>query len=199
MPIQPSNLRRGARIWFWLCLFAVGLNLSAEETNAPGQHPPPALHDWVALKPAEAETNAPVAAAETAAMPVASFGVVKKFMVPDYYPAPNQNQMKSLLRGEEAEPQTNGCVLIRELQVETYTPEGKLELTVHAPECLYKAEDQTASSASHIEVRSGDSKLLVEGEGFLWHNGDSTFAISNRVHTVILPGVGMPNKKSIVP
>jgi hypothetical protein len=180
MPTQPSNLRRGARIWFWLCLLAAGLNLSAEETNAPV---------------AAAATAGPTAAA----MPVASFGVVKKFMVPDYYPAPNQNQMKSLLRGEEAEPQTNGCVLIRELQVETYTPDGKIELTVHAPECLYKAEDQTASSASHIEVRSGDSKLLVEGEGFLWHNGDSTFAISNRVHTVIRPAAEKTNKKSIVP
>ena len=174
MPTQPSNRRRGARIWLCLCLLGVALNLSAAETNVS-------------------------AVAAATAVPAAAFGKVKNFFVPDYYEAPNQNQMKSLLRGAEAEPQTNGCVLIRELQVETYAPDGKLEMTVHAPECLYKAADQTASSASHIEVRSGDGKMLVEGEGFLWHNGDSTFAISNRVHTVIRPATEKLNKKPNVP
>lgn len=118
-------------------------------------------------------------------MPAESFGQVKNFFVPDYYESPNQNQMKSLLRGAEAEPQPNGRVLIHELLVETYAVSGKVEMTVHAPECVYDPADQTASSASRIEVSTGDGGILVEGEGFLWHNADSTFTISNRQHTVI--------------
>jgi len=132
-------------------------DLSAEETNRPG----------------------------LIGMPTESFGRVKNFFVPDYYESPNQNQMKSLLRGAEAEPQTNGSVLIRELQVETYAVSGTVEMTARAPECVYNATEQTANSASHIEVRTGDGGMLVKGEGFLWHNADSTFTISNRVHTII--------------
>jgi hypothetical protein len=127
------------------------------------------------------ETNAP--AAETVATP--SFGRVKDFYVPDYYESPNQNQMKSLLRGDEAEPQPNGRVLIRELRVETYRLDGTTDLTVRAPECLYDASAQVASSAGRFEARSGDGKLFVEGEGFRWQQADSTFTISNRVHTIV--------------
>lgn len=134
-------------------------------------------------------TNAP--ADEVVATP--AFGRVKNFSVPDYYEAPNQNQMKSLLRGGEAEPQPNGRVLIRDLQVETYRLDGTTDLTVRAPECLYDAAAQTASSASRIEARSGDGKLFIEGEGFRWQQTDSTFTISNRVHTIILqPSLTVP-------
>jgi hypothetical protein len=114
-----------------------------------------------------------------------SFGRVKDFFVPDYYDPPNQNQMKSLLRGAEAQPQANGRVLIKELQLETYREDGKTEMIVRAQECTYDQGKQTASSASRIEARSGDGKLTIEGEGFLWQQTNSLFTISNRVHTTI--------------
>ena len=116
-----------------------------------------------------------------------ALGRVKNFFVPDYYPPPNQNQMKSLLRGAEAQPQTDRSVLIKELSVETYRPDGTVELTIHSPECSYNPAEQSAASASHIEARSGDGRLLVEGEGYFWQNADSTFVISNRVHTIVQP------------
>jgi hypothetical protein len=132
-------------------------------------------------------TNAPAsnAPATHALSALPGFGRLNNFFMPDYYDPPNQNQMKSLLRGAQAEPQPNGCVLIHELQLETYSPEGHLEMSVHAPQCLYNVATQTASSASHIEARSGDGHLLIEGEGFLWLQTNSTFTISNRVHTII--------------
>lgn len=166
MQTKFTNRQSSAGLCFWAGLLGAALSVSAAETNAP-----------------------------TAAAPAAAFGKVKNFFVPDYYEPPNQNQMKSLLRGAEAEPQPNGCVLITELQVDTYGPDGKLQMTVHSPQCLYSAANQSASSASHIEVRSGDGQMLVEGEGFLWHNTDSTFTISNRVHTIIRQSSG----KSLVP
>ena len=129
-------------------------------------------------------TNAPTATPPAAAE-AANFGRVKDFYVPDYYEAPHQNQMKSLLRGAEAEPQPNGRVLIHELLVETYNLDGTTELVVRAPECTYNSVTQTASSAGRIEARSGDGKMLIRGGGFLWQQTNSLFTISNRVHTVI--------------
>ena len=128
------------------------------------------------------ETNAPVD--EVVATP--TFGRVKDFSVPDYFESPNQNQMKSLLRGQEAQPQANGRVFIRGLQVETFRLDGSIDITVRAPECLYNSVEQTATSAGRIEARSGDGRLFIEGEGFRWQQTDSTFTISNRVHTIIL-------------
>lgn len=170
MQIQPSIQGRGGKGRF--CLLLLGAVMSASVGNLSA-----------------AETNPPAAALS---VPAESFGKVKNFFVPDYYESPHQNQMKSLLRGAEAEPQPQGRVLIRELQVETYALDGKIEMTVHAPECIYDSADQSASSTSHIEVRSGDGKMLVEGEGFLWHNADSTFTISNRVHTIIRQSPAKP-------
>lgn len=126
------------------------------------------------------ETNQSPAATEAG-----SFGRVKDFYVPEYYEAPNQNQMKSLLRGAEAEPQPNGRVIIHELLVETYNRDGSTELIVRAPECTYNSITQSASSAGRFEARSGDGRMHIRGEGFLWQQTNSTFTISNRVHTVI--------------
>jgi len=135
-----------------------------------------------AASPAAA-TNSPPPSTEPMTTP--SFGRVKDFYVPDYYEAPNQNQMKSLLRGAEAEPQPSGRVLIHKLEVETYAVDGKTELIVHAPECLYDSASQTASSAGHFEAQTGDGKIFIKGEGFLWQQTNSIFTISNRVHTTI--------------
>jgi hypothetical protein len=153
------------RAWLALALAAplAGLRADPPATNAPATSAPPAAA--VSLTPA--------------------FGKVKNFFVPDYYDPPNQNQMKSLLRGAEAEPQPNGWVLIHELQLETYGTDGKLEMSVHAPQCYYNSATQSATSASHIEARSGDGHLMIEGEGFLWQPASSIFTISNRVHTTI--------------
>jgi hypothetical protein len=164
----------------WLALAAASL---AAALPAPAQATnPPAADTSATNTPAASGTNA--APAQGMSM-TPSFGQVKNFFVPDYYDPPNQNQMKSLLRGAEAEPQPNGNVLIHELQLETYSTDGKLQMSVHAPVCSYNSATQTASSASHIEARSGDGHLLIEGEGFLWLQTNSTFTISNRVHTII--------------
>ena len=114
-----------------------------------------------------------------------SLGNVKNFVVPDYYDPPNQNQIKSLLRGAQAQPQPNGRVLVKELRLETYGTNGRAVMIVRAPDCTYDQAAQTATSANHIEARSGDSKLSIEGMGFRWDQANSTFVISNEVRTMI--------------
>jgi hypothetical protein len=125
-------------------------------------------------------------AAQEVVSPRAPLGEVKSgFFIPDYYDPPNQNQMKSLLRGAEAQHQPDGSVVIKELQVETYSTNGKTMMIVRAPECNYDLANQTATSSNHIEAASGDGKLYIEGEGFRWDQNHSIFTISNRVHTTI--------------
>ena len=114
-----------------------------------------------------------------------TLGQVKNFAVPDYYDPPNQDQMKSLLRGAEAQPQPNGRVLIKDLQLETYNTNGSTAMIVRAPDCTYDQINQTATSSNRIEASSGDGKLHIEGEGFRWEQAGSMFTISNSVHTTI--------------
>jgi hypothetical protein len=111
----------------------------------------------------------------------------------EYYAAPNQQQMKSRLSGAEAQPLPGGLLAIKQLQLETFELNGKPEIIVNAPECLYDQLNGTASSPGRLQVQTGDGKIRVEGEGFLWRQSDSFLTISNRVSTVLVPG---PDKKN---
>jgi hypothetical protein len=113
------------------------------------------------------------------------FGRIKNFSAPDYYTPPNQNQVKSLISGTQAEPRPEGRFLIEELKAETYLENGERESVLRAPECLYDSAKHEASSAGWIQMESGNGGLFIEGEGFLWRQDDSTLIISNRVHSVI--------------
>jgi hypothetical protein len=103
----------------------------------------------------------------------------------EYYPAPNQRQMKSRLSGAEAQPLPGGLLAIKQLKLETFGLNGKPEIIVNAPQCVYNQLDGTASSPGRLEVQTGDGKVRVEGEGFLWRQNDSFLTISNQVRTVI--------------
>lgn len=112
-------------------------------------------------------------------------GQASDFSSVDYYPAPNQTQMKSRLSGAEAQPQAGGLLVIRQLKLETFGVDGRPEAVVNAPECVYDTLNRTASSAGRLQLRNGDGKVRVEGDGFLWRQDDSFLTISNHVHTVI--------------
>jgi len=106
----------------------------------------------------------------------------------EYYPAPNQQQMKSRLSGAEAQPLPGGLLAIKQLKLEMFKPDGQMEIVVIAPECVYNQLDGTASSPGRLEVRTGDDRISVEGEGFLWRQNDSFLTISNQSRTVIKMG-----------
>ena len=124
--------------------------------------------------------------------PVPAESVLKDFFSPFYHPFPNQNQLRQVIRAAEAIPQGNTNIALKDVTMETYTTNGVLELTVHAPMCNWSIHENVASSPGHIEARSADGKTLLEGEGFLWDNTTSQFFISNRVHTIIQTVIEKP-------
>jgi hypothetical protein len=119
---------------------------------------------------------------------------VNNFTSTEYYGPTNQQQIKSILSGAEALPQPGGLLIIKQLKLEMFNPDGKLEWVVNAPECVYDMLKGVANSPGHLEVRSGDGKFRVEGEGFLWRQSDSFLTISNNVRTVVENGAIMNTK-----
>src|SRR5439155_121212 len=63
------------------------------------------------------------------------------------------------------------------------------ELQVEAPQCVYDSQAHSASSPGRLRVQSGDGKLSIEGEGFLWRQTNSSLFISNQVHTFVQPAL----------
>ena len=113
------------------------------------------------------------------------------FTSTEYYGSTNQQQIKSILSGAEALPQPGGRLIIKQLKLEMFYPDGRLEWVVEAPECVYDTFKGVANSPGHLQVRTGDGKFRVEGEGFLWRQSDSFLTISNNVRTVVENGAKM--------
>jgi hypothetical protein len=112
-------------------------------------------------------------------------GHASDFTSVEYYEPPHHQQVKSRLSGAEASPQAGGLLIIKQLKVETFDLDGKPEVVVNAPECVYDTLKGVATSPGRLQVRTGDGRFHVEGEGFLWRQSDSFLTISNRVRTVI--------------
>ena len=113
----------------------------------------------------------------------------------EYFEAPHQQQMKSRLSGAEAQPLAGGLLAIKKLKLETFNTNGSPAMIVEAPECVYDTLNGTANSPGHLQLRTGDGGFRVEGEGFLWRQGDSSLTISNQVQTVI---DNAPEKKIVL-
>jgi hypothetical protein len=116
------------------------------------------------------------------------------FTSTEYYGPTNHQQIKSILSGAEALPQPGGLLIIKQLKLEMFNPDGRLEWVVNAPECVYDTFKGVANSPGHLQVQSGDGKLHVEGDGFLWRQNDSFLTISNNQRTVIENGALLNTK-----
>ena len=117
-------------------------------------------------------------------------GRTTDFTSSQYFEPPHEQQVKLKLSGAEALPLPGGLQDLRQLRVETFDLDGRTQMVVRAPQCNYSMfGGGVASSPGHIEVQSGDGKIRVEGEGFLWRQNASSLTISNRVRTLIdMPG-----------
>ena len=115
-------------------------------------------------------------------------GRASGFSSVEYFDAPNEKQMKTRLSGTEAQPLSGGLLVIKQLKLETFEADGKPEWIVNAPECVYDTLNGVANSPGHLQLRSGDGKFRVEGDGFLWRQTNSFLTISNNVQTVIEAG-----------
>jgi hypothetical protein len=113
-----------------------------------------------------------------------------------YFEPPNEEKVKMRLSGEEATPLPGGYLDIKSLRLETFTTNGTTELEAESPQCTYRVPEGVVDSAGHLEVRSGDGKLHLGGDGFAFvlKEGATSLVISNRVHTVIEGGLLKPFK-----
>jgi hypothetical protein len=117
-------------------------------------------------------------------------GHATDFTATEYYEAPHQQQIKSILSGAEAvaKPGRSRVLVIKQLRLQTFAPDGTPGLVVTAPECLYDEKAGTASSAGPLQAQNADGSFRVAGEGFLWRQINSSLTISNQVRTVIENG-----------
>ena len=109
----------------------------------------------------------------------------QNFTTAEYYDAPHQTQMKLRLSGAEGQPLTDGLLLIKQFQLESFNTNGSTQAVIEAPECIYDAQHDTADSAGRLWARSGDGRIILEGDGFLWRQDESFLTISNNVRTLI--------------
>jgi lipopolysaccharide transport protein LptA len=119
---------------------------------------------------------------------VSSLGkvIVKGFENKVFYPAPNLNQVKSVIKGGQGQPLTNNQVaLTKGVVMQTFRPKGEAEMRLEAADCIYDAKARSAFSSGHIKAASGDEKYTIAGEGFLWMQTNSSFFISNNVHSTV--------------
>ena len=109
-------------------------------------------------------------------------GSGKDFKLPEY---DAQGRLKSQVTGKGVKQLPNNQMLITTLHLETYRDDGKVDLIVEAPECLYDSKRRTATSAGEMKARQADGKFTITGRGFEWQQTNSVLIISNRVHTFI--------------
>jgi hypothetical protein len=121
------------------------------------------------------------------AQPLPFGGHVTDFSVPDFYPPPNQNQIRSMLRSAEAEPLPGGLVRLKDVKLDSYQVDGVRTVTIFAPDCIYDTVSRTARSAGALRIESGDGQVRIEGTGFLWQQTNSVLIISNQTRTTLTP------------
>lgn len=136
------------------------------------------------------------AGARAQSLPLDALGAATNFSSVTYFDSPNEQQVKARLTSAEATPLPGAMFDLKKMRVENYSADGKLAAEVEAPQCTYAMLDHVASSAGHLELKSGDGKIRihVEGDGFLWQENDSSLVISNHVRTVIELLPAKPNK-----
>ncbi len=116
------------------------------------------------------------------------------FTSTEYYEPPHQQKIKSVLSGAEALPQPGGQLIVKQLKLETFSLDGKLEVAIMAPECIYDTLKGVANSPGHLQVRTGDGKIRTDGDGFLWRQSEQKLTISNNVCTVFENGAKIITK-----
>ena len=115
-------------------------------------------------------------------------GPATKLSSVTYCDPPHEQQIKLRLSGAQMLPLPGTLFDVKQLTVEQFNPEGKLQAVVEAPQCIYAPLDGVASSSGHLQLKLMGDRIHVEGDGFLWRQSDNSLAISNNVSTVIKTG-----------
>ena len=115
-------------------------------------------------------------------------GPAQKLSSVTYFEPPHEQQISLRLSGAEMSPLPGALFYVKQLTVEQFSPEGKLQALVEAPECIYAPLDNVANSAGHLDLHLDGDRIHVQGEGFLWRQKDQSLVISNKQVTIIKTG-----------
>src|SRR5687768_16481632 len=106
---------------------------------------------------------------------------VQNFAVPDAYPD-NPNQLRSILTGKSARSINEGkAYQLTEGELKTYDPDGKTNLVLTTPECIWSMETRIASSTNRLDAYQGDKIFRIKGVGWSWSRSNLVLIISNQV------------------
>jgi len=114
-------------------------------------------------------------------------GVVRGAFTVPVYDRESPSRVVAMLNGVGVDPQPNGQVRLQSVQVSYFGEPGQTNLVVRGTQCLYDARTQTATSAEALRIVSGDGRLSVAGQGFIWWRTNNDLAISNQVRTELIP------------
>jgi lipopolysaccharide transport protein LptA len=92
---------------------------------------------------------------------------------------------RSLFHGETAQNISNEELQVTGARLEIFTDDGRTNLIVGAPECVYNTRTRVVSSPAHLSVSTGEGRFSIEGKGFEWRPAEAHLVISNEVHAVI--------------
>ena len=110
-----------------------------------------------------------------------------EFSSEEYFDPPFETRLKLRFSGGSVSPLPGGLQSVSRMRIEIFTTNGELRAVAEAPQCEMSLNGE-ARSAGPLEMRSGDGKFHVAGEGFCWQSSSNTLIISNRVHTVFKTG-----------
>lgn len=111
-----------------------------------------------------------------------------------------RSRPKSLLSAGEAQAVTNDLYRGQTVRIENYQLDGKTNLIIRTPECLFDAEKNIALSTNRLELESPNG-LYIAGIGFICYLTNFNLIISNDVRTLVqqrllqsapeVPGIGL--------
>ena len=105
-------------------------------------------------------------------------GQTSGFSAVEYYP--NSEQIRVRTSGAEG-TQVGEQYLVTQFKLEWFAPDGHLVWVATAPQCLLDQATLVASSPSHLTLQTGDGKMRLDGDGFLWQQKESSLTISNHL------------------
>lgn len=102
----------------------------------------------------------------------------------EYYAAPHDNQIKTMLIGARARIEPGGKILMNDIRVEMFDEKGALNATAEAPECTFYSDTRFLCSTGHVKVVRLELQDSIEGDGFSYQQTNSLMFISNNVVTL---------------
>jgi hypothetical protein len=112
----------------------------------------------------------------------------------DFFPPPDDRQMRSYLEGTESEMGPNGTIILHNAELQTFNKDGTREMIMNAPQCLYDYNSHAVHSDGPLKLQMWEEKnkrafQLQGSNGFYWQQTNSVLIVSNGQKTTISGGL----------